>query len=105
MARVKQCSDRDGTGSKCTAPSSCRDDGPSVGISLPFVEDLDGGMIHSVEVPLFYAEQRAGLCRLRRALESSGCKLRNGNPVKSHPDAIRYVLEQYEAGVDESVGT
>lgn len=77
----------------------------TIGVSLPFVEDLDGGMIHSVEVPMFYGEQRAGLCRLRRALAESGAKLANGRVVESHADAVRYVLEQYEAGFDALAGT
>lgn len=102
MARVKPCSERDGAG-RCTSNAS--EDLTAVALSLPTVEDLDKGLIHSVEVPLFYAEQRAGLCRLRRALEQRGCKLRNGNPVKSHPDAIRYVLEQYEEAFDGQAAT
>ena len=71
-------------------------------VELPLVEELDGGLIVRVDVPLHYAEQRSALCRLRKALEASGAKLKNGNPVESHPDAIRYLLEQYEAGFDAS---
>ena len=71
-------------------------------VELPLVEDLDGGLIVRVDVPLHYSEQRSALCRLRKALEQRGAKLKNGNPVTSHPDAIRYLLEQYEAGFDAS---
>ena len=62
-------------------------------VELPLVEDL---------VPLHYAEHRSALCRLRKALQETGAKMKNGNPVTSHPDAIRYLLEQYEAGFDAS---
>ena len=71
-------------------------------VELPLVEDLDGGLIVRVDVPLHYSEQRSALCRLRKALAENGAKLKNGNPVESHPDAIRYLLEQYEAGFDAS---
>ncbi len=71
-------------------------------VELPLVEDLDGGLIVRVDVPLHYAEHRSALCRLRKALQETGAKMKNGNPVTSHPDAIRYLLEQYEAGFDAS---
>ena len=71
-------------------------------VELPLVEDLDGGLIVRVDVPLHYAEHRSALCRLRKALQETGAKMKNGNPVVSHPDAIRYLLEQYEAGFDAS---
>ena len=62
-------------------------------LSVPLAADVQGYLPRNIELKV-NAEESATLARLRQHLDETGATLTAGQPVKSTPQALRWLLQQ-----------
>lgn len=77
--------------------------GDGVTIAVPLADPLPPGQSHRVHVDgHLKGAHGATMIRLRAELNRRGARLRDGRFVQTTPDALKWLLEQVEAGRNQS---